>query len=260
MVNFRRCRAIFIRYFFLLTQLDQICDLFYWPALDLLLWGFTAIWVQKSSSLNFSFALLTNLVFWQVVWRGSYDIAVNLLQEFWNRNLGNLFSTPLRLSEWMVGLFSLSCFKGTIILSFSSLVVYFVYGCNIFSIGWISLPFTLILMVFGWSVGLFSASLIVYWGQRIQMIAWMIGYAFAPFSAVFFPLEVLPPWAQSVAHALPTTYIFESIRAMILEQSPASWSLFKVAFPLAIVYLIAAIALFFYSFEKSRAKGLGRFE
>ena len=35
------------------------------------------------------------------------------------------------------------------------------------------------------------------------MLAWMIPYVFAPFSAVYYPLSALPHWAQVIAQALP---------------------------------------------------------
>ena len=72
--------------------------------LDLVLWGVTTRWVETSRGdvPQLGLAILTAVVFWQVVWRTNYEISVNLLEEIWNQNLVNLFATPLNVWEWSV--------------------------------------------------------------------------------------------------------------------------------------------------------------
>ena len=114
-----RCWAVFLRYFYLFTKLDQIADLLYWPAIDIVLWGVTTVWIQHNAGTpNIALIVMTGLIFWQIVWRGNYEISVNLLQEFWNRNLVNLFSTPLRIREWIGGVLLLCLCKIGIALAF----------------------------------------------------------------------------------------------------------------------------------------------
>ena len=60
--------------------------------------------------------MLTGVVFWQVVWRANYEISVNLLEEFWNQNLVNLFATPLNVWEWSVSLVVLGLLKNVLTL------------------------------------------------------------------------------------------------------------------------------------------------
>ena len=115
------------------------------------------------------------------------------------------------------------------------------------------------LMISGWVIGFLAASVVIYWGQRLQMLAWMTAYIFAPFSAVYYPVTVLPPWAQKIAWSLPTTYIFEGMRS-ILRGGAFPWGDFFICFGLNILYLFLMIALFCKTFEKSRSKGLARFE
>ena len=68
--------------------------------------GLTSRWVESSGNEvpQLALILLTGVVFWQVVWRANYEISVNLLEEFWNQNMVNLFATPLTVWEWSVGL------------------------------------------------------------------------------------------------------------------------------------------------------------
>lgn len=261
MNSMRRIWAVFMRYFYFFAKLDHICDLFYWPALDIILWGITSLWIQGNETAipHIALGILTALVFWQLVWRGNYEVTVNLLQEFWNRNLVNFFSTPLKLWEWMVAIMLVGLVKIAIGLLFGALLVWVFYTLNIFSLGWAFLPFCASLTLSGWFIGFMAAGIMVYWGQRVQMLAWMTAYIFAPFSAVYYPVSALPGWAQAIAHALPMTYVFEGMRD-ILYHGVFSMPLFLMSIGLNFVYLTLSMLFFKYMFEKSREKGLARLE
>ncbi|MBI3901208.1 MAG: ABC transporter permease [Chlamydiia bacterium] len=260
-MNTSRIIGVFFRYFYVLKKgMHQLSDLFYWPLVDILIWGLTSIWIQSYHiSSELPLILLTGLIFWQICWRGSIDISVSLLQEFWHRNLINLFSTPLKMSEWIGGILLLSIVKLLITIAFGSLIVYLLYALNVFIIGWSFLPFAVALIIFGWTLSFIASSLIIYWGQKVEMLAWMIGFLFAPFSGVFYPIGVLPEWAQVISWCLPTTYIFEGMRAILGGNSfPVSY--YAMSLGLDGLYLFLSLLLFRYAFEKSRQKGLGRLE
>lgn len=261
-MNLRRIYGVYLRYFYVLCKgPQQLSDLFYWPLIDILLWGLTSIWIQSQNhgASNFPLFLMTGLIFWQITWRGSVDISVSLLQEFWHRNLLNLFSTPLKLSEWIGGVLLLCLGKLLITVFFGALTVYILYSLNVFTVGWAFLPFAASLLIFGWTLGFLASSLIIYWGHQIDALAWMIGFLFAPFSAVFYPVSVLPEWAQTIAWCLPTTYIFEGMRSILQTGSfPAHF--FYVSLVLNGIYLLLSLLFFRFMYEKSRLKGLGRLE
>lgn len=258
---FSRVKGIFFRYFYVLLKgPQQLSDLFYWPLIDILLWGLTSIWIASTDhNAKLPLILMTGLIFWQITWRGSVDVSVSLLQEFWHRNLINLFATPLRIAEWGLGVVLLCLCKLCITVTFGLFAVYLLYGLKVYMIGWMFLPFAAMLLCFGWTLGFLAASLIVRWGHQLESLAWMIGYLFAPFSAVFYPVSILPEWAQAISWCLPTTYIFEGMR-MILKDGSFPMHYFWTSFALNIVYLFAALSLFYYCFRKSREKGLARLE
>jgi ABC-2 type transport system permease protein len=261
-MNIQRIFGVFFRYLYVMKRgLMQLSDLFYWPLVDILIWGLTSIWIQSQDlhSDNLPLILMTALIFWQISWRGSVDISVSLLQELWHRNLVNFFSTPLKFSEWIAGIILISFCKLILSIAFGALVVYLLYALNVFTIGWAFLPFAASLLIFGWSIGFLASSAIVYWGHSVEMFAWMIGGLFAPFSAVFYPVSVLPDWAQIISRCLPTTYIFEGMRSMLYTNT-FHISYFLISVALNVVFLAASVCLFRFMFEKSRHKGLGRLE
>lgn len=260
-MNIRRIQGVFLRYLYNVTKgFHHLSDLFYWPLVDILLWGLTSVWIQTQNNVpGLPLALMTGLIFWQIAWRGSVDISINLVHEFWHRNLVNLFSTPLKITEWITGVILLCLCKLAICICFGSVMVYFLYSLNIFTIGWAFLPFAALLLLFGWTLGFLASGLIIYWGNQAEMFAWMIAFMFAPFSAVFYPVNILPMWAQRISWCLPTTYVFEGMR-QILHGGYFPIKYAGMSLLLNIIFLSAAITFFKIMFEKSKVKGLARLE
>ena len=260
-MSISRIQGVFYRYFYDFYRGQHfLADLFFWPFMDILLWGFTSVWIQGHQSIGeLPLILMTAMIFWQITRRGSMDVSVSLLLEFWNRNLVNLFSTPLKIHEWAFGVILLCLCKLLITISFGAAVIYFLYTLNVFTIGWAFLPFTVSLLIFGWVVGFLAASVIIYWGNNAGAFAWMIPFFFAPFSAIFYPVDVLPQWAQIISWLLPTAYIFEGMRS-ILNSGVFPSHYFWISLILDTVYLSLALFLFKFMFEKSRSKGLARLE
>lgn len=259
-MSLSRIRGVFLRYFFTLKDFSQLSDLFYWPLVDILLWGLTSIWIQNQNAVpNLPLILMTALIFWQVAWRGALGISFHLLQEFWHRNLVNLFSTPLKISEWISGILLLAICKLLVSVAFGGLMVYVLYSLNVFAMGWAFLPFAILLFMFGWTIGFLASGLIIYWGHKVEMFAWMLPFLFAPFSAVFYPVHVLPPLAQYISWSLPTTYVFEGMR-QILAGETFPFAYFWVSLLLNLLYLFCSVQFFRTMFYKSLVKGLARLE
>lgn len=240
--------------------LDRWAEAIYWPVIDLTLWGLTSRWVEESSSVpHLALVVLTGVVFWQVVYRADYEISVNLLEEFWNQNLVNLFATPLTVWEWATGLVLLGLLKNVLTVMVGAGGLWLLYRLNIFDVGWMILPFVFSLLMSGWFMGFTSSAVIVYFGRRLQMIAWMAGFGLAPFSAVYYPVDALPGWAQVISRALPMTYVFEGMR-QLLRGGPTPYRELAISFGLNIAYLTAAVLFFGFMFHKSRERGLGRLD
>ena len=255
-----RIRAIFLRYFYEFPGLDVFSELFFWPLIDLRLWGLTITWIQRhEQDPQLPRLVLTALVLFQIFFQSSCGFSVHLAREFWDRNLLNLFATPLRLLEWILGNISLCLVKITITMVFSSLLAFGLYGVNVFAPGLPFLLYAVSLIISGWVLGLIAASVIIRFGQKVGMLAWMIPAFFAPLCAVFYPVSSLPDWVQSISLSLPMTYIFEAMRQRLTD---GSFSICDLTYNLFFnaLYLTGAVLLFRAAFERSRARGLNRLE
>jgi len=262
-MNQGRINAVIWRHLYNFRHsLDRLADSFYWPAVDILLWGLTSIYIQKSGA-NVSqivLMILSGLVLWMVVWRSQYEITINLLEELWSSNLVNLFSTPLKVSEWIAAVVILGLIKMLMTISFATALVWLLYKIDVlFALGWLLLPFMVLLLMFGWSVGFIVAGLIVRFGMRIQTLAWTGIYLLAPFSAIYYPVSSLPAWAQTIARLTPTSYVFEGMRSVIFTGTMDQAGLIK-SVGLTIVFFVGAIGFFLLMFNQSRKTGLARLE
>ncbi len=260
MINPNLVFAMFLRYIYNWRHnLDRLSDSFYWPAIDLFIWGLTSIWIEKASSgvPNIVPMLLTGVIFWMITWRAQYEISTNILAELWDRNLVNIFITPIRIREWLMAVMALGVFKIILTIAFASTLAFILYSFNIFRYGFYCIPFIISLTLSGWFIGIFISGFVIRFGLRIQTLAWAGPYLLVPFAAIYYPVSILPNWAQSVSQLIPMSYVFEGLR-QILFTGTFSYDKLLISFALNIIYLLLSILFFVWMFKKSKKLGLGR--
>jgi len=253
-----RIVAVCFRYLYLYKRsAPRLMEIFYWPLLDLLLWGFITLYLAKykENLPNFVAFLLGALILWDILFRSQQGISVSFLEDVWSRNFLNLFASPLRPGEYLVSLIIMSVFKILIAATVMSLLAWLFYSFNIFLIGLSLIPFVLCLVMLGWAIGIATTSFILRFGQEAEILAWGIGLLFQPVSAVFYPVSVLPGFLRVVARAVPASYVFEGMREAITTGRFAFGSL-AAALGLSAAYLILALILFQITFTVVRKKGL----
>lgn len=238
-------------------SLDRMVDTFYWPSVDIVMWGLTIFALQRQGNVypGFINIILTAVVLWYVIWKGQTEITVNILEELWSENMENLWATPLRLSEYVVALCLLGIFRFFMTTALIATLAFVFFGTNVFAIGYLFIPFSLCLMLVSWVVGFLIGGLFLRFGTNIQTLAWSGAVILMPFSATFYPLSSLPTWMQLISKAVPSSYIFEGMRGIVLRNQFSLPDLF-ISYILAIIYLILAGLFFFRSFQKAKNNGL----
>jgi ABC-2 type transport system permease protein len=74
------------------------------------------------------------------------------------------------------------------------------------------------LFLTSWAVGMVVAGLLLRNGLGAENLAWGIMFLFLPLTCVYYPVSVLPEWLQPVAWLLPPTYVFEGMRALLIDK------------------------------------------
>jgi ABC-2 type transport system permease protein len=199
--------------------------------------------------------LLGGIILWIFPWRSQYEIAVNLLEDLWNRNLVNIFVSPVKFNEWVITLLLLGVGKALISFAYASILIYLLYAANILSVGLVLLPWAVLLIMFGWVFGLLVAGIIMRHGTKIQTLAWTSIYIVAPFAAVYYPVSSLPTWAQNISHFVPASYVFEAMRGAV---SGSPLPLTDLIWPtiLCLIYFSISMLIIHQSFKHILKRGL----
>ncbi|MEK7523222.1 MAG: ABC transporter permease [Patescibacteria group bacterium] len=257
-MSYRRILAIVIRHLYVWPRnMDRLMGSFGWPILEITIWGITMSYFQQnlSNSLSVLTVILGSVIMWQILARTQTEISIVFLDEVWNKNLINIFSSPLTKAEFLVSIVLLNTIKIFFTILSLMIVGYFYFKFNLISSFGLYLPFLLLnLLLVGWSVGFFVIGVIMRFGYRVQELAWAIFLVTQPFSCVFYPISALPPWAQSIALLLPSSYLFEEMRN-ILSKNSINMSNLYISFTLNIIYLSLSIWFFSAMFEKAREQG-----
>src|SRR5262249_44103370 len=252
-----RVWAMLLRYLYILrSSWPRTLELLYWPTLQMLIWGFMSQFLyQNSSYIAQAFGvLLAAVMLWDLLFRSQLGLSISFLEEMWARNLGQLFVTPLRPYEWLLSLLAMSVIRVTIGVVPAALLAIPLYNYSIFAMGLPLVAFVAVLAAMGWGLGLAICGAILRHGMGAESLAWTIIFAIAPLSCVYYPVTTLPTWLQPVCWALPSTYVFEGMRA-VLFQGEFRTDYFLAAVALDILYVAIGAAIFFIAFRDARHRG-----
>ncbi|MEA2715383.1 MAG: type transport system permease protein [Candidatus Parcubacteria bacterium] len=257
-MKFHRIKALIIRQLYLYPRsFPRLMDVFFWPVLELLVWGFLSVYLAKLNlnNVNIISFLLGALIFWELLNRSQQAVTIAFLEDVWEKNLLNLFVTPVRIIEFLLSTVVLGLVRILTQGAVLGLIALVLYHFNIFQFGFYTLPFVVSLLIFGWILGLFVVAIILRFGTTAQVLAFGIIFLVQPFTAVFYPVSALPAALQWVAYALPSTYVFEGMRAIIASGTVDVWTL-VMSFALDLVYLVLVFWFFYSMFRKVKERGL----
>ena len=237
----------------------RVLELAYWPTLQMCIWGFTSTFFMMrgggppGGGLVAAGALLGGVLLWEVALRSQMGVSVTFLEEIWSRNLGHVFVSPVRPWEMLAAMFAMSVLRMLAGVLPAALLAYVLYAFNVFRLGPVLVLFVACLIVMGWAVALGVVSLILRHGLGAEALAWGLLFGLAPLSAVFYPVSVLPSWLRPIALALPSTHVFEGMRAAL--RGAIRWDHLAWAAGLDAIWLALAMLLFAGQFRAARTRG-----
>jgi ABC-2 type transport system permease protein len=238
----QRSSAIMLRQFYLMRgSVARVIPLFAWVGVDIVLWGFMSRYLNAltAAGLNFIPTLLGAVLLWDFFTRVMQGVTMAFFEDVWSRNFLNIFAAPLRISEYLTGLVMSSVVTSLVGLVFMLIVATWFFGLSFFSYGVVLVPALLVLFLFGIALGIAATGMVLRLGPASEWFVWPIPALLAPFAAVYYPIETLPLWMQSLARIIPASYVFQNIRSVV-SGGAVSWGPLAVASVLTFVYLILA--------------------
>ena len=127
-----------LRYFYLLRgSLPRIVELAYWPTMQMLIWGFMSQFLHQHSEwfAQAGGILIGAVLLWDIMFRSNIGVTISFLEEMWSRNLGHLFSSPLRPWELIVALMMISLLRTLIGMGSAVGFAILLYHFSIFDLG-----------------------------------------------------------------------------------------------------------------------------
>jgi len=257
-MNFRRIWGLMYRHLVLYrTSWPRWFESIYWPIVSMLVWGFTSRFFAArlgSPGIVAAGALLGGVILWEVCLRSQMGFAVTFLEEIWSRNLGHLFVSPLRPAEMLMAFSGMALVRMLIGVVPTALLAWLLYAFNVLRVGPEIVLFVVALLVTGLAVGLLVVSLILRYGAGAEAMAWSVMFGMAPLSAIYYPLSVLPPAVRAVAVLLPTTHVFEGMRASLIRGG-IDWPQLGWAFGIDVIWLAFGFWVFLAQFQHARETG-----
>jgi len=255
--SLRRIGALVLRNLYLLRSSGpRILELMYWPTVQMVLWGFITLFLVSHSSwvAQASGVLISGVLLWDVLFRGQLGVSLVFMEEMWSRNLGHLFVSPLRPFELACALLTMSLVRTLIGVGGAALIAIPLFHFSIFSLGLPLIAFFVNLIVMGWAIGLLVSGIVLRYGLGAESMAWIAIFAVQPISGVYYPISTLPTWLQYVAAVLPSSHVFEGMRAVLFDH------VFRVdlllhAMALNVLYLAAGFLSFLAFFKIARVRG-----
>jgi ABC-2 type transport system permease protein len=215
-----RIAAMVLRYWYLIrSSWPRLLELVYWPAVQMLTWGFLQFYISQNAGFfaRAGATFIGAVLLWDILFRGQLGFSISFLEEMWSRNLANLMMSPLKPVEFVIALMIMSVVRLAIGVVPVTLLALAFFGFNLFGLGFALAAFFANLLLTSWAVGIFVSGLVLRNGLGAENLAWTIMFIFLPLTCVYYPVAVLPGWLQAVAWLLPPTYVFEGMRALMID-------------------------------------------
>jgi len=217
-MNLNRMSAIVIRHFYLVSGSPaRVLPLFAWVAIDMVLWGFITKYLNSVTAAGFDFVpvFLGAVLLWDFFTRVMHGVTMAFMEDVWSRNFLNIFATPLLISEYVSGLVVSSIGTSAVGLFVMIILASTIFGLSFIAYGVALIPFLLVLFLFGIALGILGAAIVLRFGPASEWFIWPVPALVSPFAGVFYPITTLPRWMQYICRALPPSYVFENVRAIV---------------------------------------------
>jgi ABC-2 type transport system permease protein len=252
-----RTGAMVMRYLYLMRgSWPRIVELIYWPMVQMLMWGFLQLYLTDKSGYfaQIGGTFIGAILLWDILFRCQLGFSISFMEEMWSRNMGHLMMTPLRPVEFAGALMAMSVIRLGIGIVPVTLMAIAFFGFNLWGLGLALVAFFANLFLTSWAIGLAVSGMILRFGLGAEGLAWSVTFLLLPLTAVYYPVSVLPDWLQWISLSLAPTYVFEGMRALVVDETFRSDLMLK-ALGLNVVYFSIGFLTFLRFFDASRRAG-----
>jgi ABC-2 type transport system permease protein len=166
------------------------------------------------------------------------------------------FLTPVGIRHIALGSWLVGVGRGLVVFALMAAIGTAFFGFDFLGAGPASLAvFLLGCFLCSLIVGLFVCALVILFGTRAETSAWAAVNFLVMLAGIYYPVAVLPGWAQALSAAIPLTYFLDVFRTGYGFPAAFSYPLAK-GFALTAVYLLLAHWALAAAITRSRRTGL----
>jgi ABC-2 type transport system permease protein len=182
------------------------------------------------------------------------DVGYAVLYELWSKSFKHTVLTPVGISEGVTGTWIIGMARGFISFIFMAAVAAWGFGFHLPGF-WVTALFLFGLFACAFILGILVNVLILSFGQKVEITAWMFAHLFMILCGIYYPIDVLPKFFQDIALLVPITHFLEFFRQSYGFKTHTPYPLIS-GFALTIFYIILSLRLLAHAYTRARKKGI----
>jgi ABC-type multidrug transport system ATPase subunit/ABC-type multidrug transport system permease subunit len=250
---FNRMLAFFIRNaIFAWRNVFALAELIFWPAVSLISIGLLGDFLElREQAVAF---ILTGAMTGGILQVAQLDVAYSLLYDVWSKSVKHTFLTPTGVAESLFGSWLTGIIRGGLIFILLGLSAMLMFGFK-FPPLLVTLIFLFGIMLSAILLGMIVTILMLLFGQKADITAWMFAYLFMMLCGIYYPIQTLPPFFYQLAQWFPLTYFLEYFRQSF-GFAPQFPHLLIKGFVLTILYLALGLCIIHLAVKRARRNGI----
>jgi ABC-2 type transport system permease protein len=229
-------------------------ELTFWPGVAMLSHGLLTRFLELTPQMT-AF-ILAGTVALSTVQVCQLDVAYVVLFDIWSKSMKHQFLTPVSIRHLALGSWLVGVGRGLVVFGLMAVIGSTFFGFDFLGAGpWSLAVFLLGCFLSSLIVGLCVCALVILFGTRAETSAWAAVNFLVMLSGIYYPVSVLPGWAQAVSRAIPLTYFLDAFRAGY-GFAPAFAHSVAIGLGLSAMYLVLAHWALAAAIGRSRRTGL----
>ncbi|RLB06842.1 MAG: ABC transporter permease [Deltaproteobacteria bacterium] len=184
------------------------------------------------------------------------DMAYVLLYDIWSKSLKHSFVAPIGIRHILIGSMIIGIIRGGAVFFILAFLSQIVFHFNIVALNLTATSFFLSgLFLNAAIIGMLVSILVLLVGYKAEVAAWSVVSIMFLICGIYYPISILPDWAQLIAKALPLTYFLEYYRSFYGFKPFCSSVLLK-GYLLLFIYLVLEIYLMQAALIRAKKNGM----
>ncbi|MEW6517659.1 MAG: ABC transporter permease [candidate division FCPU426 bacterium] len=249
----RRIAAFTYRnYLFAVKNFFTFAEILFWPVIQIISIGIMGGFLKLTPDLKYF--LLTGAIMGGVLQVAQLDVAYGFLYDVWSKSVKQTFMAPVKTYDYVAGSWAFGIVRGTLSFLMLVLIARLAFGFQLPPLP--VLAFTLAgvflsALILGMTVQLF----ILLFGQRIDIIAWIVAVLMMLVCGIYYPVTYLPAALLKVSALIPLTYFLEYFRTGYGFPLTFTHPLLK-GFGLSAAYAFLVFAAVAGAYQRARRTGM----